>query len=102
MESHKIANKVIINEKGETTRDWVKLEEAVNTKKLTQKQREVAITHTANILGRTFNELKEAYPNFATKDKPERLLHIIYWLGKLAIEELSPTRAKEQLLLVLY
>ncbi|WP_353777114.1 hypothetical protein [Winogradskyella sp. 3972H.M.0a.05] len=89
VESHKIANKVVINENGETTRDWVKLEEAVNTKKLTQQQREVAITHTANILGRTFNELKEAYPNFATKEKPERLLHIIYWLGKLAIAEVT-------------
>ncbi|NNL82226.1 MAG: hypothetical protein HKP28_02485, partial [Winogradskyella sp.] len=46
-----------------------------------------AITHTANILGRTFNELTEAYANFATEEQPERLLHIIYWLGKLAIEE---------------
>ncbi|MDT0558043.1 hypothetical protein RM697_05270 [Ichthyenterobacterium sp. W332] len=88
VESHKIANKVIINEKGDTTRDWVKLEQAVlSSKKLTQQEREVALTHTANILGRTFNELKQVYSSFTTKNKPERLLHIIYWLGKLAIQE---------------
>ncbi|TJY34778.1 DUF6909 family protein [Pontimicrobium aquaticum] len=88
IESHKISKRVIINENGDTIRDWVKLEKAVlSTKKLTQKEREIAITHTANILGRTFEELTHAYPLFATKSQPERLLQIVYWLGKLAIEE---------------
>jgi hypothetical protein len=88
VESHKISKRVIIDEEGATVRDWQKLENAVtSTKKLTQKEREIAITHTANILGRTFNELTEAYPKFATENQPERLLHIVYWLGKLAIEE---------------
>ena len=88
VESHKISKRVIIDEEGTTVRDWVKLEAAVKTgKKLTQKEREIAITHTANILGRTFNELTEAYPKYATANQPERLLHIVYWLGKLAIEE---------------
>jgi hypothetical protein len=88
VESHKISKRVLINEEGDTVRDWQKLETAVTTKKkLTQKEREIAITHTANILGRTFNELTEAYPKFATENQPERLLHIVYWLGKLAIEE---------------
>ena len=88
VESHKISNRVIINEEGVTTRDWVKLEKAVlSKKKLTQEEREVAITHTANILGRTFNELTSVYAAFSTPNQPERLLHIVYWLGKLAIEE---------------
>lgn len=88
VESHKISNRVIINEEGVTTRDWIKLEKAVLTKKkLTQEEREIAITHTANILGRTFNELTTVYNDFATLTQPERLLHIVYWLGKLAIEE---------------
>ena len=88
VESHKISDRVLIDENGTTTRDWTKLEKAVlSTKKLTQNEREIAITHTANILGRTFNELSEAYGAFATKGQPERLLNIIYWLGKLAIEE---------------
>ena len=51
IESHKIAKRVVIDDKGSTTRDWVKLESAVlSKKKLTQKERELAITHTGNIL----------------------------------------------------
>ena len=88
VESHKISKRVLINEKGATTRDWVKLEKAVTTEpELTQQEREIAITHTANILGRTFEELTAMYDRFATKSQPERLLNIVYWLGKLAIEE---------------
>ena len=89
IESHKICKRVVINEQGATTRDWIKLETAVlSKKKLTQEEREVAITHLANILGRTFNELSNVYSQFAIPSQPERLLHIVYWLGKLAIEEL--------------
>ena len=88
VESHKISKRVVIDEQGSTVRDWAKLESAVKkNKKLTQKEREIAITHTANILGRTFNELIEVYNDFATDSQPERLLNIVYWLGKLAIEE---------------
>jgi len=88
VESHKISKRVLIDEQGSTTRDWVKLKKAVlSTEKLTQQEREIAITHTANILGRTFNELTEAHKKFSTSSHPDRLLHIIYWLGKLAIEE---------------
>ncbi len=88
IESHKISGRIIIDDKGNTTRDWIKLEKVVLSKaKLTQKEREIAITHTANILGRTFNEILTIYKNFATKTQPERFLNIIYWLGKLAIDE---------------
>ena len=88
IESYKISSRVLIDESGATTRDWVKLESAVlSKKKLTQAEREIALTHTANILGRTFDELREVYASFATPTQPERLLHIVYWLGKLAIEE---------------
>ncbi|WP_299127922.1 hypothetical protein [uncultured Winogradskyella sp.] len=88
IESHKISKRVIVDEEGTTIRDWQKLEAIVkNTKKLTQKEREIAITHTATILGRTFKELSEVYSKFATVGQPERLLNIVYWLGKLAIEE---------------
>ncbi|TYA52210.1 DUF6909 family protein [Formosa maritima] len=89
IESHKISKRVLIDESGNTTRDWKKLEKAVlSKKKLTQEEREVAISHTANILGRTFNEIITVYSQFASDSQPERLLHIVYWLGKLAIEEI--------------
>ncbi|SHG81083.1 DUF6909 family protein [Winogradskyella jejuensis] len=88
VESHKISKRVLIDDNGSTIRDWVKLETAVKkNKKLTQKEREIAITHTAHILGRTFNEISEVYSDFATDTQPERFLNIVYWLGKLAIEE---------------
>lgn len=88
VESHKISKRVLIDDKGKTIRDWIKLENVIKAKKkLSQKDREIAITHTANILGRTFNELSEIYNDFATESQPERFLSIVYWLGKLAIEE---------------
>ncbi|AUS05201.1 DUF6909 family protein [Pseudotamlana carrageenivorans] len=90
IESHKIGRRVLIDEDGATTRDWVKLETAVlSKKKLSREQREVAITHAANILGRTFNEINTIYSAYAMPSQPERFLHIVYWLGKLAIEELT-------------
>ena len=89
IESHKIAKRVVINEKGATTRDWVKLEAAVlSKKKLSQKERELAITHTGNILGRTFEEIVEVYDQFSTAKRPDHFLHLIYWLGKRAMEEI--------------
>ena len=88
IESHKISKRVLIDDKGTTIRDWGKLEFAVKTsKKLTQTEREIAITHTAHILGRTYNEISETYSEFATETQTERFLNIVYWLGKLAIEE---------------
>jgi hypothetical protein len=89
IESHKIAKRVVINEKGATTRDWVKLEAAVlSKKKLSQKERELAITHTGNILGRTFEEIVEVYDQFSTAKRPDHFLQLIYWLGKRAMEEI--------------
>ncbi|MDU8884666.1 hypothetical protein RXV94_00740 [Yeosuana sp. MJ-SS3] len=95
IESHKISKRVLIGDKGLTTRDWVKLESAVLSKnKLTQPEREVAVTHAANILGRTFNEIQEVYEDFSEPKQPERILHIIYWLGKLAIEEVIENKKR--------
>ena len=89
IESHKIAKRVIIDDKGSTTRDWIKLEAAVlSKKKLNQKERELAITHTGNILGRTFEEILEVYDQFSTPKQADHFLHLIYWLGKRAIEEI--------------
>ncbi len=88
IESHKIMRSVINDDEGNVSRDWEKLEKAVkSTKQLTQAQREIALTHTANILGRTFEEVSAIYSSFSCKQNKERFLHIIYWLGKLAMDE---------------
>jgi len=88
IESHKIKDRILIDESGEVTRDWQKLEQAVlQNKKMSQIDKEKTISHTANILGRTFAEVLDIYDAFGTADKPDRFLHVIYWLGKLALEE---------------
>ena len=90
IESQKICKRVLFDENGTTSRDWKKLEEAaLNSKKISKKERETAITHAANILGHTFKEVSGLYETFATNKKSERFLEIIYWLGKLAINEES-------------
>ena len=89
VESHKIKDRVLDGDEEKLSRDWLKLEQAVlQTKKLTQIEKEKAISHAANVLGRTFIEVLDIYDSFATTEKPDRFLHVIYWLGKLAIEEI--------------
>ena len=88
IESHKIMRRVVIDEDGSVNRDWEKLVHAVQMNgEISQEKREVALTHAASILGRTFHELSALYPKFATPDNPDRFLHLIYSLGSLAIKE---------------
>jgi hypothetical protein len=88
IESHKIRNRVLLDDAGEVSRDWQKLGIAVSQKKkLTQIEKEKAVSHAANILGRTFIEVLEIYDAFGSEASPDRFLDVIYWLGRLAIEE---------------
>ncbi len=88
IESHKIMKRVLIDEEGSVNRDWEKLEQAVKKKaELSQIEREIALSHTASILGRTFHELNSVYSKFSTKDNPDRFIHLIWALGKMAIRE---------------
>ena len=87
IESEKICKRVLIEDTDKTIRDWTKLEAAVQKEELNQAEREVALIHTANILGRSFEEVLLIHEKFTTKDNPERFLKIIWWLGKLSIEE---------------
>ncbi len=87
IESHKICKRVLIPDTEKTIRDWSKLELTIKKEKITQEEREIALIHTANILGRSFEDILEVYDKFATTENPERFLKIIYWLGKLSLEE---------------
>jgi hypothetical protein len=89
IESHKIKDRVLLDENlYEVTRDWQKVEQYVlQGKKLSQIDKEKAISHASNVLGRSFSEVLDIYDAFGTTEKPDRFLHIIYWLGKIAIEE---------------
>ena len=87
IESEKICKRVLITDTEKTIRDWTKLENAVKQEDLTQAEREIALIHTANILGRSFEEILEVYKKFSSKSNPDRFLNVIYWLGKLALDE---------------
>ncbi|WP_339336063.1 MULTISPECIES: DUF6909 family protein [unclassified Croceitalea] len=87
IESTKICEKVFFEETQTTLRDWDKLEAYVKNQEPTDAQREVALIHTANILGRSFEEVVEVHQKLSTKKEKDRFLNIIFWLGKLAIEE---------------
>jgi hypothetical protein len=87
IESHKIMNSVLLENGKGVTRDWEKLKITVEKPKLTRNEQEVAITHTANILGRTFNEVYSIYSSFSTQDDEHRFLKLIYFLGQLALAE---------------
>ncbi len=88
IESHKIRQKAVINTQGTLGREWKALETVVlKNKKLDKVQTETIIAYLSTLLGRTFAETKQAYDDFAEKDKPNRFFHLIYWLGKLAIDE---------------
>jgi len=87
IESHKIFKKVYLEDSQKTTRDWTKFSEAIKKDKLTLQERETALIHMSNFLGRSFLEVSDMRKKLASKSNPERFLKIIYWLGKLAIEE---------------
>ncbi|MDO4881313.1 MAG: hypothetical protein Q3983_08535 [Capnocytophaga sp.] len=88
IESHKIARNILIEEGTKISRDWEKIDFFAQKKKLTQAERELALIHIGTILGRTFEEILPIYQNFATTDNPERFIQVIYWLGKLALDEI--------------
>ena len=88
IEAEKIKNRVLVDDNSEMGRDWVKLEQVIAIEEpLTLEEREKSISHVSNILGRTFAEITDIYGAFGTKAQPDRFLHVVYWLGKLAIEE---------------
>lgn len=89
IESHKIYARISINEGEDYVREWKHLEDVVLYKKsISEKEKEVLIVHLGNILGRTFNEVLSVYNTFSTEQNPHKFFNLIYWLGKLAINEL--------------
>ena len=88
IESHKIKNRILLNEDGNTIREWEYLEDVVlNNKELSNNQREIALTHLANILGRTFEEVRKTDAIFSKNENPNKFFHCIFWMGKIAINE---------------
>ncbi len=88
VESHKIANKVLIEDGTKTIREWNKLEDVVlHNRKISRDERDIMLAHLASILGRTFEEALDVYLALSLENNKDRFFQIIYWLGKLAINE---------------
>ncbi len=89
IESKKIARKVLINDEGHTIREWNHLEEVVlMNKKINKNEREVLIAHLSSFLGRSYEEIQKVDSNFATEQFPNRFFQVIYWMGKLSLNEI--------------
>ncbi|MBE7651810.1 DUF6909 family protein [Tenacibaculum finnmarkense] len=88
IESHKIKDRVVSDNEDGFIREWLLLEDVVlYNKTLSDQEKDVIVVHLGNILGRTYDEVYEAYNTFASEEKPNRFFHLIYWLGKLAVNE---------------
>jgi hypothetical protein len=96
IEADKIKRRAI-DDKGRVTREWTKLGEIVDSGgELEESNREVAFTYLSTILGRTFEETKYAYNRLAENSQSNNgLFHIVYWLGKIAIEEEKQEQDRE-------
>ena len=89
IEANKIAKKISVDKSDEKTREWSVLEELViNKNGLSDTDREVLYSHLSSILGRSFEEIQKADGNFATESQPNRFFNIIYWMGKLGLNEI--------------
>ena len=96
IEAKKIARKVLINDDGHTIREWNHLEEVVlMNKKINKNEREVLIAHLSTFLGRSYEEIQKADIDFATVQSPNRLFQVIYWMGKLSLNEILEDKKYE-------
>ncbi len=87
-EAAKIMNRAYYSEVGETSRAWKRIEEVVlQNETLNRQDREVALMHLAGILGRTYDDTLEAYKAMQQPHNKERFFKLVYWMGKLSIDE---------------
>lgn len=76
-------------------RAWEVIEEvAKGEKKLSRKEKEVALIHLSSLIGRPFDEVLDAYNKFGTDKNPDRLFKIIYNLGRVSLDDLKGIRER--------
>ncbi len=87
IEAEKIKNRAL-DERGHKTREWIKMEKIVEGGvNIDEHNRELAFSYLSTILGRTFEETEKTYNLFRGNAKYHGLFHVVYWLGKIALEE---------------
>ncbi len=87
MEAEKIRKRVQLEEDDSVKRDWEKIEAFAKKETLSEKERNIAISHLAFVLGRSFQEVSDTYPKFATSNDPDKLIKFIYGLGNISLQE---------------
>jgi hypothetical protein len=69
-------------------RAWLMLEKMVQEIQAGQEADvEVGLTYLNTLLGRTYDEVARAYHRFEASDDVNNLFEIVYWLGKLSMDE---------------
>lgn len=94
IESEKIKRHAI-DLKGRTTLAWQKLEEIILHPQETGMNKEQGLAHLSVLLGRTFEETEQFYAKFEQADKKHTLFNIVYWMGKISIEESMEGKSRE-------
>ncbi len=88
-----------LNERGEPIREWLKLEELVQKEKheeLSAHELDVALSYLSILLARPFDEIKVAHQRLSVfPQRNNNLFHIVYYMGKLSLEEQSQRKARE-------
>jgi len=95
-ESDKIRAKAFNKQTQKISRVWQKIEEIVlEDKKLTSKERDIALMHLSTILGRTFNETQVAYKFFSQEHDKEKFFKVIYWMGQTSQQDYTGFKRRE-------
>lgn len=77
-------------------REWLSLEECINTKSaLSKSTLDVILVHLASIIGRTYDETLDAYLKFQEPQDANRFLKIIYFLGKVSYDDKCENKQRE-------
>ena len=85
-----------IDAKGRIRRAWYMLEKIIEQEKKGETyNKEVAYTYLSSILGRTFKETVSASEEFEKSKHVHSLFHIVYWLGKISLEESTQKKDRE-------
>lgn len=86
----------VADENYRPTRAWTIIEEIAKGETiLSRDEKEVALVHLSSLLGRTFDEVLDAYHKFGDDENPDRLFKIVYHLGENSLADLKGERERE-------
>jgi hypothetical protein len=98
IEADKIKNQAV-NDKGEESKEWLRIKEIVEGKEKipeNNEQEKKIFTYLSTLLGRPFEETRKAYYRLAANPtKNSGLIHVVYGLGKAAMEQENLKKDRE-------